>query len=89
MKGLTFQVVRDEEGKELGVMLFVPKGLWARLEPLLGTLEELPSSPSPVMEGGRLVLRLPEELAPPSRQRPEPDKRFTFRLPSLSKSEDG
>ncbi|MCS6868363.1 hypothetical protein [Thermus sp.] len=89
MKGLTLQVVRDEEGRELGVMLFVPMGLWARLEPLLRALEEPPSSQSLVREGGRLVLRLPEELAPPSRERPKPDKRFTFRLPNLSESEDG
>ncbi len=41
MSALTVQVVRDEEGRELGVMLFVPKGQWPRLQALLEDLEDL------------------------------------------------
>lgn len=38
---MTVQVVRDEKGEELGVMLFVPKGQWPRLQALLEDLEDL------------------------------------------------
>jgi hypothetical protein len=36
----TLQMVKDEEGRELGVMLFVPKGQWEVLRSLLEEMED-------------------------------------------------
>jgi hypothetical protein len=36
----TLQMVKDEEGRELGVMLFVPKGQWEVVRSLLEEMED-------------------------------------------------